>query len=184
MRWYLGLSLFLHGLIFAIFLYRRMEPIDEPIVAVSLGLNPNQNKISAAPQTKRVANPQLQQPQKNIQVEAKESAHEVSKQVESSATAAYESGNVSVKPKVMKQIQVVYPQQAKEARVEGPVKLSVLINESGAVGDVTVLEGPGFGLDEAAREALKQFIFSPAEVLGQKVPVRIVYVYRFKLESR
>ncbi len=84
----------------------------------------------------------------------------------------------------MRQIQVSYPQQAKEARIEGAVRLSVLINELGQVREVSVLEGPGYGLNEAATDALKQFQFSPAEVEGQKVSVRIVYVYRFKLESR
>jgi TonB family protein len=178
MRRYLILSIFLHLLVFISFFYHRSAVIDDPIVAVSLEV-----KDAAFPiQKKSVVNSikSLLSNRKTFQAPSPSNAN--TKTLETNS--AYEPGNVSVKPKVMKQIQVVYPQQAKEARVEGAVRLSVVINELGEVFDVKVLEGPGYGLNEAAQDALKQFIFSPAEVEGKKVPVRIVYIYRFKLESR
>lgn len=95
-----------------------------------------------------------------------------------------ESANVTTNPRVLKQVKATYPQEAKQAGIQGAVKLSVIIDPTGHVQEVKVLEGPGHGLNETAQEALKQFIFSPAELQGEKVSVRIVYIYRFRLETR
>lgn len=182
MRRYLGLSLFLHFLIFVIFIYRKTVSIDDPIVSVSLHIS-SANKTAAASPKSASQKPTVKSESKNSALlEQKPNAREENSS--NLTSAPLESGNVSVKPRVMKPFQILYPQQAKDARIEGAVKLSVVVNEAGQVEDVKVLEGPGYGLNEAARDALKQFLFSPAEVEGQKVSVRIVYIYRFKLESR
>ncbi len=181
MRWWLLLSCFLHIIVFASFLLKKQAPLEDAIVSVSLNtdLPP---KVAA----KAKAAASLD----SINKTAKTNAVPINTNENSNSTTgaedqpAYESGNVSVKPRVLKQVQVIYPQQAKDARIEGAVKLAVVINDDGHVRNVKILEGPGYGLNEAAELALKQFLFSPAEVLGQKVPVQIVYVYRFKLESR
>lgn len=182
MRWWLLLSSILHILIFASFFYKKQAPLEDAIVSVSLNtdLPP---KTAAKP--KAAANSDTIKKSKMAKAEDSPSITETSNSSNREENQpAYESGNVSVKPRVLKQVQVIYPQLAKEARIEGAVKLSVIINDDGHVRDVKILEGPGYGLNEAAEQALKQFLFSPAEVLGQKVPVQIVYVYRFKLESR
>ncbi len=186
---YLLVSLIVHLLVYFSFFHQRTLVIEDPIVSVTL----NSDQPRKAPVQKTTAqkakapenlatktSPEKTQP--NETPNESENTELTNNSVDSAT--AYESGNVSVKPKVLKQIQVSYPKPAKEARVEGAVKLSVLINELGQVREVSVLEGPGYGLNEAATDALKQFLFSPAEVEGQKVSVRIVYVYRFKLESR
>ena len=184
MRGFLILSLLLHLVVYFSFFHQKTLVIDDPIVSVTLDsaqpkqvTNQKANSLEASISKTSTAKPQPFEVQNDSQV-----SENPNTSVDSAA--AYEAGNVSVKPKVMKQVEISYPQQAKEARVEGAVKLSVLINELGQVREVSVLEGPGYGLNEAATDALKQFLFSPAEVEGQKVPVRIVYVYRFKLESR
>ena len=74
-----------------------------------------------------------------------------------------------------------YPEEAKKARVDGPVNLEVLIDRKGVVREVKVLSGPGFGLNESAIEALKQFEFQPARRGDEPVAVKIRYTYRFKL---
>ncbi len=100
------------------------------------------------------------------------------------ASSALSVDQVSILPKVIVQERAEYPESAKQARVEGAVKLSVIIDTLGRVQSAEVLEGPGFGLDETAQRALMKFKFSPAEKDGSKVPVKIIYVYRFRLESR
>lgn len=181
MRWWLLLSCFLHILIFASFFFKKQVPLEDAIVSVSLNTDlPPQITAKA----KSSVNPDTISPNKKNQVSASSTPENSSTSNGANDQPAYESGNVSIKPRVLKQVQVIYPQQAKEARIEGAVKLAVVINDDGHVRDVKILEGPGYGLNEAAEQALKQFLFSPAEVLGQKVPVQIVYVYRFKLESR
>lgn len=181
MRRYLALSILLHLLVFVSFIYNKNTIIDDPIVAVSLDLREPVRARSAKSVEPSQSNSNFP---KSAKPESAAASNNENAGTDQTDTLAYESGNVSVKPKVIKQIQVVYPQQAKAARVEGAVRLAVVINEMGRVFEVRVLEGPGYGLNEAAQDALKQFVFSPAEVEGKKVPVRIVYVYRFKLESR
>ena len=90
---------------------------------------------------------------------------------------------VSSMPSLRKEIRAAYPEAARAARIEGPVVMDVLINANGFVVDVRVISGLGYGLDEAAVNAMKQFEFEPARVQDQKVAVKIRYTYRFELRS-
>src|SRR5690606_24380116 len=74
---------------------------------------------------------------------------------------------VTKAPKLIREVQAEYPEAAIEARVEGRVVLQLELDALGAVKSVEVLEGPGYGLNEAAAEAARQFEFEPAEVNGQ-----------------
>lgn len=91
-------------------------------------------------------------------------------------------GEVTRFPKVAKEVKASYPAEAKKAGVDGAVVLDVLIDRSGKVRDVRVISGPGFGLNESAIEALKQFEFQPAQKGSESVAVKIRYTYRFKLD--
>ncbi len=90
---------------------------------------------------------------------------------------------VTQMPRIKKEIRAQYPEAARNAKVEGPVVLDILINANGVVVDVKVISGLGYGLDEAATNAIKLFEFEPAQVQGQKVAVKIRYTYRFELRS-
>jgi TonB family protein len=185
MRRYLILSIALHALVVALFYLKEELVIEDPIEAVQIDFDqkPDQKKQG---QSRPKAHQQVQAATSTSQNEPKPEAPATSDSSfnENGLSGAYETGTVTKKPRVLKQVQIFYPESAKQARIEGPVRLSVTIDESGLVKDVRVLEGPGYGLNEAAQEALKQFVFSPAELEGKKVSVRITYVYRFKLESR
>jgi protein TonB len=77
---------------------------------------------------------------------------------------------------------VPFPAEMQRMGIEGVVKLKILIDDSGNVRRVTVVEKAGHGFDELAREALKKFKFSPARTSdGKAVPTNIVYTYRFEL---
>ncbi|MBV2168299.1 MAG: energy transducer TonB [Bdellovibrio sp.] len=90
-------------------------------------------------------------------------------------------GDVTRFPKVIKEYKANYPEEAKQARVDGPVILDILIDRTGKVRDVRVVSGPGYGLNESAIEALKKFEFQPAQKGTESVAVKIRYTYRFKL---
>ena len=60
--------------------------------------------------------------------------------------------------------------------------LLVTIDATGAVTDVKRVSGPGFGLDEAAIVALKEFRFQPATAQGSPVATQIRYTYSFDIE--
>jgi TonB family protein len=85
---------------------------------------------------------------------------------------------------LLKDIKIPYPPEAKKANVEGPVVMDLVIDQSGQVRSVELIRGPGAGLNEAAVEAVKSFLFRPAQVGDKFVAVKIRYTYRFVLENR
>ena len=89
---------------------------------------------------------------------------------------------VTEMPKLKSEIRVPYPPEAKKNNVEGLVVMDLLIDEKGKVRLASLIEGPGFGLNEAALAAMKGFEFEPAKVDGRSVAVKIRYSYRFVLE--
>jgi protein TonB len=88
-----------------------------------------------------------------------------------------------VKPKLEKQVQPQYTAEGRQANVEGVVKLEVTIDATGHVTNVRVLSGLGFGLDEAAMTAAKQWVFAPATRCGKAVPTTVKPGVRFQLGS-
>ena len=84
-------------------------------------------------------------------------------------------------PEKVTEIKVPYPPQAKLDQVEGAVLCKVSIDEAGKVTAVKVLEGPGHGLNEVAREALMRFTFKPAIKGGEPVATDITYRFTFLL---
>lgn len=91
---------------------------------------------------------------------------------------------VTSMPILLSEVRIAYPDTAKKAGIEGPVVMDLLIDEQGKVRQVNFVKGPGFGLNEAAQEAIKNFQFRPAKIKDQSVAVKIRYTYRFILENR
>jgi len=89
---------------------------------------------------------------------------------------------VSKMPQVLSEVRPRYPEEAKAARQEGSVVLSVLIDGIGAVRQVKVLEGEEI-FRAPALAAMKKFKFKPATMEGKNVAVRIRYTLRFVLEN-
>jgi protein TonB len=93
---------------------------------------------------------------------------------------------VSSQPKVLREVGSadIYPPDARRMGLEGKVILKVSLDESGDVVLVKVIGKAGHGFDEAARDALRQFKFSPARTSdGRAVAYNITYTYRFTLDS-
>src|SRR5687767_3569078 len=78
-------------------------------------------------------------------------------------------------PRLLDFVPADYPPEARAAAIEGGVLLSLDIDEQGRVTAVSVLEGLGHGLDEAAVGAARRFRFVPARQGGRAVPARIRY---------
>ena len=90
---------------------------------------------------------------------------------------------VTAMPKLKSEFRIPYPPEAKRASAEGPVVMDLLIDKAGKVRQVDLVKGPGFGLNEAAVDAVKKFEFEPAHVQAEAVAVKIRYTYRFVLEG-
>ena len=74
-----------------------------------------------------------------------------------------------------------YPELARRARMEGFVILQALIDERGNVKDAEVLRGLGLGLDEAARDAVMQWRYTPTVYNGRPVEVILTVNVVFEL---
>jgi protein TonB len=91
-------------------------------------------------------------------------------------------GGADTEPQVLTEVKIPYPDQAKKNEIEGSVRLKVTLEPTGVVKDVVVISGPGYGLEEAAREALRRFRFKPATKGGEAVGYTFIYTYTFELD--
>jgi TonB family protein len=67
-----------------------------------------------------------------------------------------------------------YPEDAGDAKYQGHVVLSIVIDASGTVTDCKVVKSLGHGLDEKTRESVRTWKFKPAMRKGSPVSVRIM----------
>ena len=86
-----------------------------------------------------------------------------------------------VPPKLLYEEEAQYTDEAIEAGVEGRVVLDIQIDADGDVAGVEILEGLGYGLDEAAKEAAKNFAFRPAMLDGEPISVVLDFAIEFSL---
>lgn len=84
--------------------------------------------------------------------------------------------------KLLRQPRPVYPPEAKKARIQGVVKLSVTIDKEGRVTELSVISGDP-ALIPAAVEAVKQWIYQPTMLNGEPVEVRTQIDINFNLSQ-
>jgi protein TonB len=89
---------------------------------------------------------------------------------------------VDSEPRVASEVKIPYPEEARRAGIEGTVTLSITVDFEGKVVAAKVLSGPGYGLNEAAREAIRRFRFKPAIKAGEPVSTEMKYAYTFLLD--
>jgi protein TonB len=79
---------------------------------------------------------------------------------------------------------IVYPEIAQEAGIEGTVVVQAFVNEFGVVTECVILKGmPNTGLEEAAIAAIKKTRFKPAKQRDRNVGVYISIPVIFKLKT-
>ena len=85
-------------------------------------------------------------------------------------------------PRIREEVRLDYPVEARDAEVDGEVELLVTIDVNGRVVAVKVLRGVGYGLDEAAVQAIRQSRWEPGVRSGAPASLSVRYVYRFVLQ--
>ena len=89
---------------------------------------------------------------------------------------------VDSKPKARQRTAAVYPKRARAKGVEGFVRFTLLIDESGRVARTKVLEAQPPGVfDEEAKRAVTSWTFQPAMYQGAPVKVWATQTIRFQL---
>jgi len=93
------------------------------------------------------------------------------------AKPACDEPEAKLRPK--KQVQATYTNEARQAEIEGSVRLRIRIDTSGKVTSAEVTKGLGYGLDESAVAAALQYEFHPATRCGTPIPKEISIGVRF-----
>jgi TonB family protein len=94
---------------------------------------------------------------------------------------AYRVGNGVSAPSVLRKTEPEYSEEARVARLQGSVVMSVIIGADGLVQEPRVVRGLGLGLDENAIEAVSQWQFKPGTRDGQPVKVAATIEVNYRL---
>ncbi len=111
-------------------------------------------------------------------------AHDLTPKLEE----AFSQGPVKAKgdikpPKLLKMVEPVYPESARKAGVEGEVIIEARTDEAGRVVDARIVQSIPPDLDQAAVDAVKQWIYEP--LLIDKKPRSVIFTVKvaFKLDK-
>jgi protein TonB len=85
-----------------------------------------------------------------------------------------------VRPKRKAPVAPKYTMEARQAEIEGVVKVEVTVDETGNVIAAHVLSGLGYGLDESALAAARSSTFDPATRCGRPVIGTAILPFRFE----
>ena len=90
-------------------------------------------------------------------------------------------GGIIREPRKILHVAPLYPDIARQSRVQGVVILEAILDVSGRVQSVTVLRSQPL-LDEAAIRAVREWRYTPTELNGVPVPVLMTITVRFSLD--
>jgi protein TonB len=94
---------------------------------------------------------------------------------------AYRIGGGVSAPSVLSKVEPEYSEEARKAKWQGSVVLSVIVDELGRPRNVRVVRSLGLGLDQKAIEAVSQWRFKPGLKDGKPVPVMATIEVNFRL---
>jgi periplasmic protein TonB len=94
----------------------------------------------------------------------------------------YEVGAGVSAPRLIEKAAPDYSDEAREARIEGAVSMSVEIHPDGRAHNIQVTRALGSGLDEQAIAAVEQWRFEPGLKAGEAVIVNATIVMNFRRE--
>lgn len=86
------------------------------------------------------------------------------------------------RPRAVYSAPPVYTEAARKARLQGVVIVEAVIDESGCVVEAKILKGMPMGLDRAAIEAIRSWVFEPATLEGNPVKVYYTLTVNFQVQ--
>lgn len=93
----------------------------------------------------------------------------------------YRPGSGVEPPRLLREVKATYSDEARRANITGDVVMEVVVRADGLVSSARVTRGLGFGLDERAMAAVRQWRFAPARRLGVPVDVAVEVAMEFNL---
>lgn len=97
------------------------------------------------------------------------------------AGEVFRVGGGVTSPELTYKVDPEYTEEARNAKKEGTVVLSLIVQCDGSVRDIRVTQPLGVGLDERAVGAVKQWRFRPGMRGGAPVNVAVIVEVTFKL---
>lgn len=94
---------------------------------------------------------------------------------------AYRVGGGVSAPGVLFKVEPEYSEEARKAKFQGTVVLSIVVDPNGKARDIRVVRPLGLGLDEKAIEAVMKWRFKPGLKDGAPVPVQATVEVNFRL---
>jgi TonB family protein len=91
--------------------------------------------------------------------------------LQASSTGPYRIGGDVQAPRLLSKVEPKYTDEARLAKLQGTVVMSIEVGADGVARNVLVVRGLGLGLDESAMAALGQWQFQPGVKNGEAVPV-------------
>jgi periplasmic protein TonB len=93
----------------------------------------------------------------------------------------FRPGSGITPPSLLREVKPDYTEEARRRGINGDVELEIVVRSDGTVGDVRLKRGLGYGLDQRAIDAVRQWRFSPARRQGSPVDVLVEVAVEFKL---
>lgn len=103
-----------------------------------------------------------------------------SKDQPATAETVYDA-TASELPKITYREQADYTPEAREKKIEGKVRLSVVFGADGKIKAIRVASGLPYGLTEEAIDAARRIRFEPAMKDGKPVNVRVSMEFSFRM---
>ena len=93
------------------------------------------------------------------------------------------SANPDIRPpRLLSKVDANYTPQAKDAKIQGTVKLSLVVDRKGKARDIRVTQGLDPGLDHNAVAAIQQWSFEPARKKDRPVDVQAAVEVHYRLQ--
>ncbi len=98
-----------------------------------------------------------------------------------STAGVFRAGNGVSAPQLIEKVEPQYTEQARQAKYQGTVLLYIEVSPEGQPTNIRVQRSLGFGLDEKAVEAVRQWRFKPGTKDGTPVTVAATIEINFRL---
>ena len=89
-------------------------------------------------------------------------------------------GGVSA-PVLLSEVMPKYSKEARKKKIQGNVLLNLIVDREGHPKRIRVIKSLGYGLDENAVEAVRQYVLKPAMENGEPVAVEINIDVNFRI---
>ncbi len=93
----------------------------------------------------------------------------------------YKIGGGVLAPSVLLKVEPEYSEEARKAKWQGTVVLSLIVDETGKAQGIKVVRSLGLGLDQKAIEAVEKWKFKAGTKDGKAVPVYATIEVNFRL---